>query len=61
MSHNFLRVALFLAYGPFLLMLALYAAAVVLRCFGRPAFLTLLIERTKEQKPVVRKSNPSHH
>jgi len=61
MSHNFLRVAMFLAYGPFLLMLALYVVALVMRCCGRPALLSLLVQRTSEQKPVVRKSDPSHH
>ncbi len=61
MTEGFLRVALLLAYGPLLLTLALYAAALALRCCGKPDLLTLLVERTKEQPPVPRHSAGGHY
>ncbi len=60
MDDGFLRIALFLAYGPFVLALGLYLAGLVLRCCGRPQLLTLLVERTREQKPVSRPHDTGH-
>ena len=60
MSERVLWVTLFLAYGPFVLTLFLYVAAVVLRLVGRPELLTLLVERTKPQEPVKRGNGGGH-
>ena len=60
MGDSLLRVALLLAYGPLLLMLFLYAAALVLRLAGRPELLTLLVDRTKAQEPVKRGNQQGH-
>ena len=60
MSERVLWVTLFLAYGPLVLTLFLYVAALVLRLAGRPELLTLLVERTKPQEPVKRGNGGGH-
>ncbi len=60
MHEGLLRVALFLAYGPFLLMLVLYAAALVLKCCGRRDLLRTLVARTSEQRPIPREGDHGH-
>ena len=54
MSDRLLTAAITLAYGPFVLMVLLYAAGLVLRLLGRPGFLATLVERTEMQKPIKR-------
>lgn len=54
MGNCLLWVSLSLAYGPLLLMLFLYVAALVLRLAGRPELLTMLVQKTKAQEPVKR-------
>ncbi len=54
MGNRLLLVSLLLAYGPFVLMLCVYAAAVVLRLAGCPDLLTVLVERTGPHQPVKR-------
>jgi hypothetical protein len=53
-------VSLSLAYGPFALMLCLYAAAVVLRLAGKPELLTVLVAKTGPQEPVKRSGGHGH-
>jgi hypothetical protein len=60
MSHNLLKVALLLAYGPLAAIMLLYVAGLVLRLGGRPEFLRQLVERTKAPEPIRRKGD-SHH
>jgi len=60
MSETLLRVTLFLAYGPFLVMVGLYGLALALRACGKPGLLTFLVEKTKEHAPVVRPGEPGH-
>jgi hypothetical protein len=54
MSDTLLKVTMVLAYGPFLLMAALYLAGLLLRAGGRPELLKTLVERTNVPQPVVR-------
>lgn len=61
MSDRFFTVVMFLAYGPFLLMVCLYVAGLLLRIAGRPDLLTTLVERTKIPKPVVRAEKDEEH
>ena len=61
MGERLLLVSLLLAYGPFVLMLCLYAAAVVLKLVGCPDLLAVLVERTKAQEPVKRGPGEGPH
>jgi hypothetical protein len=61
MDHGFLCVSMLLAYGPFALMLCLYAAALVLKFAGKPELLTVLIARTGPQEPVKRGHGEGSH
>ena len=61
MGERFLWVSLSLAYGPFVLMLCVYAAAVVLRLAGKPELLTVLVAKTGPQEPVRRGHGEGSH
>ncbi len=54
MSDSILKIALMLAYGPFVLMAALYLAALVMAAAGDRELLGLLIARTCVPEPVKR-------
>lgn len=54
MNERLLWVSLLLAYGPFLLMLALYLAALALKLAGKPELLSVLVAKTGPQQPVKR-------
>ena len=60
MSDRLLTVSVLLAYGPFLLMLSLYIAAVVLRLMGWPELLRTLIAKTGPQPPIPRNGSDAH-
>jgi len=47
MGTHLLLAAMALAYGPLVLMAALYLAALALSAFNRRGLLTFLVERTK--------------
>jgi len=61
MSERMLWVTLLLAYGPFVLMLFIYLAALVLRLAGRPEMLRVLVAKTGPQEPVKRGQGDGHH
>jgi hypothetical protein len=54
MSEGILRAAMFLAYGPFVLMVCLYVAGLLLRWMGCPDVLRTLVNRTEIPAPVER-------
>jgi len=59
MSKHLLAVAIFLAYGPFVVMLLVYAIGLWLRATGRPGLLQLLVRRTEIPQPVQREEADS--
>lgn len=61
MDERFLWVSLLLAYGPFVLMLGLYAAALALKLAGKPELLSLLVAKTGPQQPVRRGHDEGSH
>ena len=60
MGEHLLTISVLVVYGPFLLMVSLYLAALVLRVMGWPELLRTLIERTGPQAPVVREGPAGH-
>jgi len=56
MPDTILRVAVTLAYGPFLVMALLYLVAAGIRLAGRADFLRMLVRRTSIPEPVHRNS-----
>jgi hypothetical protein len=57
MDESLLRLVLFLAYGPFCLMLVVFGAGLVMKWAGKPDFLAWLIRGTSAQQPLPRKTS----
>jgi hypothetical protein len=61
MSDSILKIALMLAYGPFVLMAVLYLVAVVMGAAGDRELLGLLVTRTSVPEPVKRDRHAEEH
>jgi len=61
MSDSILKIALMLAYGPFVLMAVLYLTALVMAAAGDREMLGLLVARTSVPEPVKRDRHAEEH